>query len=272
MVPGRGGTFTEWLWPRLREELTNGDTDRARQAAVPPLYKEGVKVQTPWLYRFLKNPDQLRYTTVLRMPRFNMSDAEAQSLANYFAAVDGVPFPYQRIPQQEPPYLATRETDFHETFAESTPYLQESWQTLNDPTLCIKCHSVGGRSYKVSDPTKDVHAPNLERVQQRMRPDYLRLWLYKPKAFLSYTSMPQNFSRLQKVLPNSFAGDPAWQTEGVADALLNYYNLMETFGKTPDATAEAPMQQPAKQPAAAAGDKAADAGSAKPATAPDAGG
>ena len=115
-MPGRGGDFTEWLSPRLVDELTGGDRDKARQAAVPPLYKEGVKVQTPWLYRFLKNPERLRYFTVLRMPRFNMSDDEAQTLANYFAAVDNAPFPYQRIPQQEPPFLAEREAVYHGTF------------------------------------------------------------------------------------------------------------------------------------------------------------
>lgn len=245
-VPAQGGTFNEWLVPRLQEELTGGDGDKARQAAVPPLYKEGVKVQTPWLYRFLKNPDQLRFTTVLRMPRFNISDEESQALANYFPAVDGVEFPYQRIPQQEPAYLAEREREYDAAFEEDVSYLAESWETLNEPTLCIKCHSVGGRTYQGTDPVKDVHAPNLDRIQQRLRPDYLRLWIAKPKAFLSYTGMPQNFTRLQKILPNSFAGDPQWQTLGVSDALLNYYNLMEHLGQTADVAA---AEQPAGEAA-----------------------
>ncbi|MFO1096405.1 MAG: PDZ domain-containing protein [Planctomycetaceae bacterium] len=274
LVPGRGGTFTEWLWPRLRDELTQGDTDKARQSAVPPLYKEGVKVQTPWLYRFLKNPDQLRYFTVLRMPRFNMSDGEAQSLANYFAAVDNVPFPYQRIPQQEPPFLAEREAEYHEKFASNTPYLQESWQMLNNQ-LCLGCHSVGGREYKVADPLKSVHAPNLDRVAQRIRPDYLNLWLLKPKAFLSYTSMPTNFPRNTKLLAKMFEGDSLWQTRALADALLNYYNLMETYGKTPEIASDAPPQeeQPAVRPAASNTAPATDDNAAvTSAQTPDAGG
>jgi len=251
---GRGGLFNEWLVPQLRETLTQGDGDKARQAAVPPLYKEGIKVQTPWLYRFLKNPDQLRYTTVLRMPRFNMSDEEAQTLANYFAAVDGAPFPYQRIPQQEPPYLTARDAEFHEKFGdEDTTYLHESWLTLNAP-LCIKCHSVGGREYKVTDPKTDVHAPNLDRVAQRLRPDYLNLWLRKPKALLPYTSMPTNFPRNQQQFPELFDTNQEWQSQGVADALLNYYNLMEQYGETvytPPAT-ETPAAPPAGDQAAAA--------------------
>jgi hypothetical protein len=188
------------------------------------------------------------------MPRFNMSDEEAQSLANYFAAVDGAPFPYQRIPQQEPPYLAEREADFHAMFGEeNTTYLHESWLTLNAP-LCIKCHSLGGREYKVSDPKTDVHAPNLDRVAQRLRPDYLNLWLRKPKAFLPYTSMPTNFPRNQQQFPELFDTNQHWQNQGVADALLNYYNLMEQYGVTvytPPGT-PVPAEQPAADQAAAA--------------------
>jgi hypothetical protein len=240
-VPARGGTFTEWLIPRLQEDLTGGDYDKARQAAVPPLYKEGAKVQTPWLYRFLKNPDQLRYFTVLRMPRFNMSDDEARTLANYFAAVDGVPFPYQRIPQQEPGYLAQRETGFHAALGDGahTTYLDESWKALGVP-VCSGCHAVGGRAYIGTNDPKAVHAPNLERVQQRFRPDYLKLWVAKPKAFLSYTSMPTNFPRNQDSFPDLFGGDQQMQVEGVVDALLNYYNLMEQNGKMPPVPTSAP--------------------------------
>ena len=46
----------------------------AREMAPPTLYQEGIKAQTPWLYSFLKNPDRLRYTTVLRMPQCGSVD------------------------------------------------------------------------------------------------------------------------------------------------------------------------------------------------------
>lgn len=232
ILPGRGGDFTEWLVPRLTDEFTQGDRNKARQAAPPPLYKEGNKVQTSWLFRFLKNPDRLRFTTVLRMPRFNMSDEEAQALANYFAARDGAEFPYQRIPQQEPEYLAAKEAAFHALFdrPEQT-YLNESWLTLNAP-LCIKCHAVGGREYQGTDPTKDIRGPNLDRVQQRFQADYLSLWLHKPGALIPYTSMPTNFPRNQQQFPELFDAHQGWQTQGVVDALLNYYNLMEMYGET----------------------------------------
>ncbi|MFV0442087.1 MAG: c-type cytochrome, partial [Planctomycetaceae bacterium] len=74
---GRGGDFMLWLYNKLAMDKAGGESSLvpqflyvSQQSSPPPLYKEGVKVQTPWLFQFLKNPDQLRYTTVLRMPQF----------------------------------------------------------------------------------------------------------------------------------------------------------------------------------------------------------
>jgi hypothetical protein len=162
-----------------------------------------------------------------------MSDEEAQALANYFAAIDGAPYPYQRMRPQEPGYLAEKEAEFEAAYpadAESG-YLGTAWKTLNAP-LCIKCHSLGGRTYQGTDPTKDIRGPNLERVAQRLRPDWVRLWVYKPVAITSYTSMPSNFPRNQQQFPELFGADPHQQTGAVVDALLNYYNLMEHYGET----------------------------------------
>ncbi len=241
--PARGGDFAQWLVPHLMETQTDGNRGLAWQASPPPLYLEGPKVQTPWLYQFLKNPDRLRYTTVLRMPRFNMSDEEAQSLANYFAAYDAVPYPYQPIPQQEPPYLSAMQAKHPEE-----DYLDESWKMLNAP-LCIKCHSVGGNPYQSSDPKKDIRGPDLDRVAKRLRPDWLELWLYKPAWITPYTSMPAVFPKNQTQLTELFEGDGSQQTTAVRDALMNYYNLMEAYGRlaykpsqaeetSPDAAAE----------------------------------
>ena len=102
---------------RLVETKRAKEVNLAWQMSPPPLYKEGTKVQTPWLFNFLKNPGKIRHTPVLRMPRFNMSDDEAQSLANYFAAVDHAPYPYQLIAEREPGYLRNaRNAEFHQAF------------------------------------------------------------------------------------------------------------------------------------------------------------
>ena len=227
----RGGHFTEWLVDQLMETTTGNNRNLAWQMAPPPLYKEGIKVQTPWLYQFLRDPGRIRHTTVLRMPRFNMSSDEAQKLADYFAAVDDARYPYQRIPQREPDYLAARNQELHAQLEQQgTTYLEESWKLLNAP-LCIKCHSLGGREVKISDPKKDIRGPTLELATERLRPDWTLLWLYKPVWLTPYTSMPTNLPRDQKQFTEFFHGDASLQTKAIRDALMNYNRLMEQQGK-----------------------------------------
>ena len=225
---GRGGEFATWLVDELMKTTTNGNRSLAWQASPPPLYQEGIKVQTPWLFKFLRDPMQLRHTTVLRMPQFNMSEAEAQSLANYFAAVDHTDYPYQQITQRNTPYLEHRAKVSDLPGPEA--YLDESWKVLNAP-LCIKCHSVGGRQVTVSDPKTDIRGPNLDLTVDRLRPDWLMLWLYKPQWVTPYTSMPQPLPRGKVAFPEVFGGDPETQTISLRDALMNYHRLMESQGK-----------------------------------------
>ena len=238
--PSRGGAFAEWLSEDLLRTKQEESRDRAWQDAPPPLYLEGIKVQTPWLFSFLKNPYQIRHTTVLRMPRFNMTDAEAQTLANYFAAYDGAPFPYQDIPQRQPAYLSEMNEKYHEKYPERPgTYLQESWRTAG-VRLCAGCHEFGGRDYKSLDPKKDIRGPNLEHVQNRLRPDWATLWLLKPSFLTPHTSMPVNFPPNQKQFEPILGGNATDQTIAVRDALFNYARLIEREGKLPEAQAAAP--------------------------------
>ena len=232
---GRGGTLAQWLIPQLPgNEKGVKDLNEAWQAAPPPLVGEGHKVQTPWLYQFLKNPEQLRYTTVLRMPRFNMDDDEAQALANYFSARDGAAYPYQSIPQRQAAYQHTKQQIYHEQYpdAKEENYLNASWMVLNGP-LCRKCHSVGGNVVTETDPSKVKRGPNLQRVENRIRPEYAQVWIHNPKWILPYTSMPQNFPPGAKAaITEYFDGKNARQEEAVIDALFNYTRLIEAHGPT----------------------------------------
>ena len=243
--PARGGQFAEWLMQDIFSRDKDPNRDLAWQASPPPLIAEGIKVQTPWLYRFLKNPNKLRYTTRLRMPRFNMDEDEARALANYFAAADNAGYPYQPVPQRQPDYLALRNEEFKS--AAGHDYLTESWRLLNAP-LCIKCHSLGGRPFKAVDPKKDIRGPDLDLTRDRLQPDWVRVWLSNPKWFTPYTSMPQPFARNQKLFPEHFSGDSLKQTISVRDALMNYNRLMHDIGK---------YEPPAKPKPAAGQQKAA---------------
>lgn len=232
-IPARGGAFAEWLVSAEMEANREVDRNSARHMAPPTLYREGIKAQTAWLYAFLKDPNRIRFTTVLRMPRFNMSNDEAEKLANYFAAVDGAPYPYLDVPQREPDYLS-------EMDHEHAHYLRDAWRviTMPPPTgLCAGCHSVGGREFVAGDPTKVTHGPDLDAVQSRLRPDYVKLWIGKPTWITPYTKMPQNFPKDKQVFPELFGGDGLKNTTAARDALMNYLRMLEREGK---ATAAAP--------------------------------
>ena len=247
MDNGRGGDLANWLIPRLvGKERGVTNINEAWQASPPPLYKEGHKVQTPWLYQFLKYPEQLRYTTVLRMPRFNMDDDEAMAMANYFAVVDDVPYPYQQIPPKQPQVQTLKQLAHQANYPESEhDYLTSSWYVLNGP-LCRKCHTVGGNVVTETDPTQVKRGPNLQHVERRLRPEWVQLWVNNPTWVVPYTSMPLNFPYgKQSGMPELFGGDNPRQAESVVDALFNYARLIELHGETTYNPPSAAGEQPA---------------------------
>ncbi len=245
---GRGGEFAHWLVPQLIGKETAGDRDRAWQASPPPLIREGFKVQTPWLYQFLKEPNQLRYTTVLRMPKFNMNDSEAMALANYFAAVDGAPFPYQSNDRQAPDYIGAEQSAYVHDFPDaSVDRLTAGWKLLTTGQ-CTKCHQVGGREYVSLDPAKDIRGPNLDQAEKRLRSDWVQLWVTNPKWVTPYTSMPQVYAADASIMPEYIGGKGGPQVDATVDALMNYYRLLERHGKTVAPPADAAATAPAAAP------------------------
>src|SRR5262249_42989421 len=115
----------------------NYDMDKGLSSAPPTLIGEGERVQTDWLYAFLRDPQRIRRMTefvyqkdkdgkedivVLRMPKFNMSEDEARVLTSYFAAVSrltnpgiGLPYPYEQVQPGEgfkAPYFLKRNAEY----------------------------------------------------------------------------------------------------------------------------------------------------------------
>jgi mono/diheme cytochrome c family protein len=149
-----GGTLVDLLVPYLakRNPGLYQDYKSARAAVPPPLQREGEKVQPDWLFQFLRNPQPIRFLreqfgpdslgTVLRMPRFNMSDDEATALVNYFAAVDklgnpaeGLNYPYVAIPQKNNLFWYNETSQYvarlgKERVEERLKALQPTWELL----------------------------------------------------------------------------------------------------------------------------------------------
>ncbi|MEO6809551.1 MAG: c-type cytochrome [Isosphaeraceae bacterium] len=243
-----GGDFA-WLYATTQAAESGSDFASYWNRLPPPLLREGLKVQTPWLTNLLKDPYPIRPAAQLRMPRFHFgatlaeqgqstegeelsadavarleAQGETRDLANYFAAVDGAEFPYQDIPQRDRNYLAERE-------AKHPDYLAGGW-SLTTKGLCVQCHAIG--SFQPSGGAAVINGPDLRQVGDRFRPDYLAEWLGNPQRLVPYTAMPQNIpphpaegSPATPGVPKSFEGQPLDQVLSIRDTLLNYTTAVE---------------------------------------------
>jgi mono/diheme cytochrome c family protein len=222
----QGGNFA-WLFSYYESDRSGADFATVWNRLPPPLLREGLKVQTPWLTGFLRDPYPIRPAVNLRMPRFHFGrdDKEAAhetaGLANYFAARDGAEFPYQQIPERTQEHLAAEE-------AKHPDYLGAGWQTMTKGA-CVQCHAIG--QFKPTGGDQVVNGPDLRQVSNRFRPRYLEEWLANPKRLVPFTAMPQNIPPQGPLVPaeppKSFEKDRLDLVKAVRDALLNYVNVVE---------------------------------------------
>ena len=217
--PPQGGALARLLLPTvLAEARAAGGRPLGPEAwgwVPPPLVGEGAKVRPAWLHDYLLAPEPIRPACVLRMPLYNMSPAEAGKLVDYFAAVSGADFPYSSHPRSRAAHVRQQE-------GRHPGRLDEAMKLLTDSgTDCVKCHLIG--DYSPGGTMITTLAPNLERVAERIRPEYLRRWLANPKAVLPYTPMTANFPPEGPPLePELFQGKTIEQLDAVMDLLLNY--------------------------------------------------
>ena len=222
-----GGDFP-FLFAAYQNEQTNSPVDAFWNRLPPPLVREGIKVQTPWLTSFLHDPHMIRPAAQLRMPRFHFGkdekagSKETDTLANYFAARDRARFPYQSIPEQNPAYLADRNKAHSD-------YLGAGWTMMtNKASPCLQCHAIG--QFKPSGGAAVVNGPDLRAVAARFQPGYLEAWLANPRRMLPFTAMPQNVpphADIQIPVPKTFENKPIDMVRAIRDTLLNYVNAVE---------------------------------------------
>jgi cbb3-type cytochrome oxidase cytochrome c subunit len=134
----------------------------------PDLSYEGSRAQRQWMIDFLKNPQTLRPTLILRMPQFNMTDQEASILADYMgrvlqsasvrpASVDSAQFTSQMAAQGKQLYEAKYQ--------------------------CQACHTVGAAGGYVG--------PDLSNAGNWMTPAWVEAWLSDPQALLPGSIEPR---------------------------------------------------------------------------------
>jgi mono/diheme cytochrome c family protein len=200
-----GGSIQKVIEDQL--EQAGGDVFQAVALAPPLLYNadekigEGSRVRTPWLHDFLDDPsNKIRPWLEIRMPTFELSEEQLNTLTRYFASLDRVEYPFVPDPPLDPQMVAVGQDLFNR------------WQ-------CIRCHVVGG---ELPDQDPANMAPDLAMVNERLRPEWVADWLKSPTRIQPGTRMPTNFPENpeENAFPEVLGGDQEQQVEAVRQYLL----------------------------------------------------
>jgi cytochrome c2 len=201
----------------------------------PNLATSGSRLQTEWMTGFLRNPgdySKVRDWLNIRMPTFQFSDQELEQLVRYFKKRD-------------------KAEGLIETLnIKVTPEEVAAAQTLMGPNNfnCTSCHIMG------SDRPEGgitVIAPDLAKVHERIRPQWLNQWIRDPGKMIPGTRMPGYYPEPNSGPKDILGGDDEKQIQAIVDYLM-------TIGK-PEALMRGENQAPAKpgtesQPSAGGGE------------------
>ncbi len=204
IIEGEGGDIQPALTSALMKE---GLDEIAASAYAPPnLLGEGKKVQSEWLFRFLKEPTTGRIRPWLRsrMPTFALTDEEANSLINYFKAEADETPGFTFLPE------------FQLTAEQRSG---ASKLTARDYFACFSCHQQGA---KKPEGPPDGWAPDLAMAKQRLNPNWIADWIRDPQKQLPGTRMPSFYP--DSYPPDVLSGDPEKQIVALRNYLLSLGN------------------------------------------------
>ena len=240
--PPRGGDFARLLLPIAIATQKQGEGADAWAWVPPPLVGQGKKTQEKWLHDFLLDPYPIRPGVILRMPKFNMSSDESESLVQYFTARDNAEYPNMYGAKDTVQRLAADEREYQETLrkaGKTGTRFGDAEKIVLNKSGCIKCHLVGNFKPEGND---RALAPNLADVYRRLKPDYTHRWIAKPSLILPYTKMPINFpydpvnkaqdgfwDQIPGTMQNVqvYHGDSLQQMQAVSDLLSNWDRFIE---------------------------------------------
>jgi len=208
-VASQGGDIGSYIID-YHVEVEGSIAEEAKVFTPPVLYKEGAKVQSAWLFDFLKEPVTLRPWLDVRMPVFKMTENEATLLSRYFAALEKEEYPYEFIVETKDKYLKEKEK-------EKPGYLAMAQHLFEHKDVnCASCH-VRGDITPEGDPSD--WAPDLSVSRNRLKPDWIVDWLLDPQLKQPGTKMPKFFR--EGVFQDIFPGTPEEQAVALKDLLMN---------------------------------------------------
>jgi cytochrome c2 len=165
VIEGYGGSFRSLV----------ADTSLA-----PPIIQgQGAKVQSDWLFSFLKAPrtGQIRPWLEVHMPTFGFTAGELNDLTRYFAALDRASYPFlARDYVTEPGRWAAGKKVF-------------------ELLRCKQCHPRNEQEMNAPGVDRASLAPNLQMAATRLRHDWISDWIRRPDEWMPGTRMPTNFPK-----------------------------------------------------------------------------
>jgi len=135
----------------------------------PDLSLEGSAVQRKWLQSFLKNPNTLRPALIRRMPKFNLTDGEANELTDYILTV-----------YQSP----SMDRDSMPLSGYPAVQVEQGKQLFYSKYACQSCHIVDTKA------DKGYIGPTLTQVGSRLNAAWIYQWLKDPQSLRPGTVEP----------------------------------------------------------------------------------
>ncbi len=153
----------------------------------PPSLEHIADKTTPeWIYAWLKDPQA--YAVTATMPNFKLSDPDARDISAFLIA-NSTPIPGDTA-------LGPRDQK------ESDPTAGAS---LYGESFCASCHAVQNAAGNVVGGNV---GPELTRVGNKAKPEWLRTWLRNPRVYDPGTAMPHyRFTDQQVSLLTAFLGN-----------------------------------------------------------------
>ncbi|HEY7368645.1 MAG TPA: c-type cytochrome, partial [Thermoanaerobaculia bacterium] len=165
IIEGQGGSFRSLV----------SDVSLA-----PPIIQgQGAKVQSDWLFSFLKSPrtGQIRPWLEVHMPTFDFTEQELNDLTRYFASLDRATYPF---------LLADDKAD---------PRSLAAGRKVFELLKCAQCHPRNLEEMNRPGVDRATLAPNLQMSASRLRHDWINDWIRRPDEWMPGTRMPTNFPK-----------------------------------------------------------------------------
>ena len=209
-IDGEGGA----VWPSTAmwlEEIAGSENSEDMsivQSFSPPLLNtQGKKVQPEWLLNWFQNISMVRPHLQVRMPSYDFTHEEWNSVISYFQSKDGLSLKYEN------PHNFSKISDSY-----------KAGEKIQEEGACINCHFYGEMK-----PRQDAltWAPNLVLTKERLRPEWLIEWFKNPQNVMPGTKMPAPYIPVDEPIADvneywgnevaSFAGDTTGMLYGLID-------------------------------------------------------